>query len=73
MNYVAIYVNAKGDIIRNEQTGKVLNIPVGDLESPDAAIKEACSILGCYSLQNGVIWKSSGAGGFLVRHAQGFM
>lgn len=73
MNYVAIYVGAKGSIIRNEQTGKVMNIPIGYIGSREAAIKEACSILDCYKLSNGVIWKSSGAGGFLVRGAQEFM
>ena len=70
MNYIAIYVGTDGKIMCNEQTREVVNISLGDMNSPELAMQEACSLLDCYPLQNGLIWKKSGIGGFLIHDAQ---
>ncbi|PSW14400.1 hypothetical protein PTW35_06815 [Photobacterium sp. DA100] len=73
MNYLAVFLCADGGIIRNDETGEVMNMEVGDLDTQQQAIVEACTKFDCEHLRNGVIRKRSGAGGFLIVDAQEFV
>ncbi len=69
MQYAAVRLCAEGGVIRNEQTQEVANVLVGDFESMDDAVNQACHSLNCSVLgarEKGVISKGHGKGGFML-------
>ena len=76
MMYAAVELQPDGAIVRHEDTMEVANVQVGDFESMDDAIQQACIELNCTHLHKGTLnqrpWKRrvyggdhSGAGGGL--------
>ncbi|HGF7518683.1 TPA: hypothetical protein AB5A43_000039 [Vibrio cholerae] len=61
MQYAAILVTPDGGFIRHQQTKEVANILIGDFDSFDDAINQACQDLNCQHLNKG-----EGKGGFMV-------
>ncbi|MCK8064620.1 hypothetical protein [Vibrio sp. 1CM7H] len=55
-----------GGIIRHEDTQQVANVMVGDFDSLDQAIEQACVSLSCTHLSKGVLSKGNGKGGFML-------
>ncbi|MGL4193212.1 MAG: hypothetical protein ACRCRU_11755 [Vibrio sp.] len=66
MQYAAVLLCPAGGIVRNEQTQQVANVFVGDFETEEQAIQQACLDLSCKHLKNGVISKGYGKGGFMI-------
>ncbi|OXX29103.1 MULTISPECIES: hypothetical protein [Vibrio] len=66
MQYAAVMLCADGGIVRHEETFEPANVQVGDFESMDAAIDQACLDLNCTHLHKGVISKGKNKGGFMV-------
>lgn len=66
MKYAAVLLCPDGGIIRHEQTQEVANVLIGDFDSIENAIEQACSELSCTHLHKGVISKGQGKGGFMV-------
>ncbi|WP_240205665.1 hypothetical protein [Vibrio sp. CyArs1] len=66
MQYAAIMLCPDGGIIRHEQTQEVANVLVGDFESIEQAIDQACLDLDCAHLTKGVLSKGEGKGGFML-------
>ncbi|PFG55727.1 hypothetical protein ATG66_2043 [Vibrio sp. ES.051] len=66
MQYAAIMLCPVGGVIRHEDTQEVANILVGDFESLEVAIEQACQDLSCTHLHKGVISKGKGKGGFML-------
>ncbi len=66
MQYAAIMLCADGGVIRHEETQEVANVMVGDFESLDQAIEQACASLSCKHLIKGVLSKRNGKGGFML-------
>lgn len=66
MQYAAVLLCPDGGVIRHEETFEVANILVGDFESYDDAIQQACSTLECKHLHRGVISKGPGKSGFML-------
>ncbi|MEK1977957.1 hypothetical protein WOC06_08830 [Vibrio parahaemolyticus] len=66
MQYAAIMLCPDGGIIRHEDTQEVANVMVGDFESLEQAIEQACVSLSCTHLTKGVLSKGNGKGGFML-------
>ncbi|QXO19230.1 hypothetical protein [Vibrio ostreae] len=66
MQYAAVMLCPDGGVIRHEETQEVANILIGDFDSMDDAINQACSELSCTHLLNGVISKGQGKAGFML-------
>ncbi|MCL9775728.1 hypothetical protein [Vibrio methylphosphonaticus] len=66
MQYAAIMLCPDGGVIRHEQTQEVANVLVGDFESMERAIDQACFELGCTHLTKGVLKQVEGKGGFML-------
>lgn len=70
MRFFAVVVCPDGGIVRNEQTGEVMNMEVGECSSRNEAIDQACHMFECRHVRNGVLRRNSSAGGLLVVDAQ---
>ncbi|OBT07570.1 hypothetical protein [Vibrio cyclitrophicus] len=66
MEYSAVFLCPSGGIVRHEETQQVANVKVGDFESMDDAVNQACLTLECSHLHKGVISKGGGKSGFMV-------
>ncbi|EKA2634926.1 hypothetical protein OKW60_004501 [Vibrio alginolyticus] len=66
MQYAAIMLCPDGGIIRHEDTKEVANVMVGDFDSLDQAIEQACVSLSCTHLSKGVLSKGNMKGGFIL-------
>ncbi|MGF1704145.1 hypothetical protein L4D09_28055 [Photobacterium makurazakiensis] len=72
MNYLAVYLNSGGGVVRNEETQEVMNIQLGEYPSADIAIEHACEQLDCTHVMNGVVVKGGDRGGFMIVDTQEF-
>ncbi len=66
MEYAAIMLCPAGGVVRHEDTQEVANVMVGDFDSIDLAIEQACASLSCKHLTKGVLSKGKGKGGFML-------
>ena len=66
MQYAAIMLCPAGGVIRHEGTQEVANVIVGDFDSLDQAIEQACVALSCTHLSKGVLRKGNMKGGFMI-------
>lgn len=66
MEYSAVLLCPSGGIVRHEETQQVANVQVGDFDSMDDAVNQACLTLECTHLHKGVISKGEGKSGFMV-------
>lgn len=72
MNYLAVVLCTDGGIARNAETEEVMNMPLGEFESREHAIENACVQLECTHAKNGVLLKGENKGGFLICDTQEF-
>ncbi|EHR1162088.1 hypothetical protein KS876_001089 [Vibrio parahaemolyticus] len=72
MNYLAVFLCPDGGIARNQQTQEVMNMQLGEFESFELAIKNACVQLECTHAKNGVLLKGENKGGFIICDTQEF-
>ncbi|WP_325891088.1 hypothetical protein [Grimontia sp. NTOU-MAR1] len=72
INFLAIFLNNDGAIVRDNDTAEVMNIQLGEFDSKDTAIQQAMVQLGCVKAVNNVILKGQNKGGFMVVDAQEF-
>ncbi|MDX1300919.1 hypothetical protein [Photobacterium sp.] len=73
MNYLAVFLNSGGGVVRNEETQEVMNLQLGEYPSADIAIEHACEQLNCKHVLNGVLVKGQDKGGFMIVDAQEFV
>ncbi|MCG6368676.1 hypothetical protein [Vibrio fluvialis] len=69
MQYAAVMLCSDGGVIRHEQTQEVANILIGDFDSMQEAMNQACRDLDCsvmHPREKGIISKGRGLGGFRV-------
>ncbi|WP_322804473.1 hypothetical protein SO574_19805 [Vibrio alfacsensis] len=66
MEYAAIMLCPDGGVIRHQETQEVANVFVGDFDSFEQAIEQACHSLNCVHLLKGVLSKGNGKGGFML-------
>ncbi len=70
MMYLAIEVCPGGGTIRDPDTYEAHTVEIGDHDSKDDAIDNACQMLDCRQLFRGVIRRIKGNGGYIVLNAQ---
>ncbi len=69
MQYAAVMLCADGGVIRHEQTLEVANVLVGDFDTLQDAMNQACRDLDCsvlHPVHSGIISKGRGKGGFML-------
>ncbi len=69
MQYAAVMLCPDGGIIRQQETKEVANVLIGDFDSLQDAVNQACLDLGCSVLapvNRGIISKGRGKGGFML-------
>lgn len=71
MRYLAAYLNSGGGVVKNDN-GQVMNLELGEYETHELAIQNACEQLSCQHTINGVIVKGGNTGGFMIVDAQEF-
>ena len=71
MSYLAVFLNSGGGVVRNQQE-EVMNMQLGEFESRDQAIDNACIQLKCTHVMNGVLVKGEHTGGYLICDSQEF-
>lgn len=72
MMFLAVYLNSGGGVVRNDESAEVMNVQLGEHETQQLAIENACEQLGCTHVINGVLVKGKHNGGFMVVDAQEF-
>ncbi len=66
MKYAAVSICSAGGIVRHEDTQEVANVLIGDFESMEDAVNQACLDLNCTHLFKGVLSKGEGKSGFML-------
>ncbi|PNH93090.1 hypothetical protein [Vibrio diazotrophicus] len=69
MEYAAVMLCPEGGVIRHDQTLEVANVLVGDFDSMQDAVNQACRDLDCVVMhprEKGIISKGRGKGGFML-------
>ncbi|HCE1985933.1 TPA: hypothetical protein N2750_003930 [Vibrio parahaemolyticus] len=66
MMYAAVQLCPSGGIVRHEDTQEAASVLIGDFESMDDAVQQACSDLKCKLVRNGVLSKGYGLSGYMV-------
>ncbi len=66
MQYSAVRLCPEGGIVRHTDTQEVANELVGDFDTMEEAIQQACKTLKCTHLRNGVISLGYGKGGYMI-------
>ncbi|MGF1842476.1 hypothetical protein L4C39_04675 [Vibrio clamense] len=70
LNYVAVTLGIGGDVVRDAETSEVMNVQLGECDSPENAIDSACEIFNCKHVMNGVIVKGNNTGGHMIMDTQ---
>ncbi|WP_425628639.1 hypothetical protein [Vibrio neptunius] len=70
MKYFALRVFGDGVIKRHHHTFEPEVVLLGEFESLDVAVEQACAELDCNHLSRGVLSQGEGASGYLVMDAQ---
>lgn len=70
MQYVAIRLFGNGAMKRHKHTLEPETTPLGEFESMDEAIEQACSQLTCNHICHGVLSEGEGEGGYMVVDTQ---
>jgi len=71
LNFLAVYLNSGGGVVRNSE-GEVMNMQLGEHESAELAIENACELFNCRHVMNGVCVKGNHTGGFMIVDSQEF-
>ncbi|HCE1574320.1 TPA: hypothetical protein ACF39K_002241 [Vibrio parahaemolyticus] len=72
MQYVAIRLFGDGAMKRHKHTQESETTALGDFDSLDDAVNQACELLNCNHIRHGVLSEVEGLGGFIVVDAQEF-
>ncbi|SGY87712.1 hypothetical protein [Moritella viscosa] len=70
MMYLAIALCPSGSMREHPKTHELRTVEVGECETKQDAIDNACLQLNCRQLFRGVIGRPKGQGGYLVLNAQ---
>ncbi|WP_182032927.1 hypothetical protein [Vibrio diabolicus] len=70
MEYFALRLFGDGAMKRHHETFEPEVIKLGDFDSLDLAVKQACVQLDCNHLLRGILSQGEGAGGYMVVDAQ---
>lgn len=69
MQYAAVLIYPDGGVVRHENTQEVANVLVGEFDSMQDAVNQACRDLDCVVMhphKAGLISKGRGKGGFML-------
>lgn len=72
LNFLAVVLNSGGGMVRDVDTDEIRVKELGEFESKELAIDNACTALECKHVRKGVIVKGGHTGGFMVCDTQEF-
>lgn len=70
MEYFALRLFGDGAMKRHHETFEPEVTELGDFDSLDEAVKQACAQLDCNHLLRGILSQGEGAGGYMIVDAQ---
>ncbi|NRF60926.1 hypothetical protein [Vibrio coralliilyticus] len=70
MQYVAIRLFGDGAMKRHEETQEPETTALGEFDSLDDAVGQACEQLKCNHVRHGVLSEGEGRGGFIIVDTQ---
>ncbi|BDR21121.1 hypothetical protein [Vibrio sp. STUT-A16] len=70
MEYFALRLFGDGAVKRHAKTLEPEVTKLGDFDSLDDAVKQACAQLDCNHLLRGILSQGEGAGGYMIVDAQ---
>ncbi len=72
MMFMAVFLNSGGGVVRDDETQEVKMKELGEFESKELAIDNACEDLRCRHVTRGVIVRGNNTGGYMVCDTQEF-
>ncbi|MDD9154973.1 hypothetical protein PVK64_02040 [Aliivibrio sp. S4TY2] len=72
MFFVAVILNSGGGVVRDAKTDEIKIKELGEFESKELAIDNACAQLKCEHITKGVIVRGNHTGGFMICDTQEF-
>ena len=72
MMFMAVFLNSGGGVVRDDDTQEVKMKELGEFESKELAIDNACEGLKCEHITKGIIVRGNNTGGYMVCDTQEF-
>lgn len=72
LNFLAVVLNSGGGMVRDIETDELRVKELGEFESRELAIDNACAQFSCEHITKGVIVRGNHTGGFMVCDTQEF-
>ena len=72
LRFLAVFLNSGGGVVREGDTQEVRTHELGEFESKELAIANACLELNCEHITNGVLIRGDHTGGFMICDTQEF-
>ncbi len=72
LNFLAVVLNSGGGMVRDVETDEIRVKELGEFESKELAIDNACALFSCEHITKGVIVRGNHTGGFMVCDTQEF-
>ncbi|OEF10840.1 hypothetical protein [Aliivibrio logei] len=72
LRFLAVILNSGGGVVRDTKSNEIHMKELGEFESKELAIDNACAQLKCEHITNGVLVRGNHTGGFIVCDTQEF-
>ncbi|MUK91666.1 hypothetical protein GNP80_04315 [Aliivibrio fischeri] len=72
LHFLAVVLNSGGGVVRDAKTDEIRIEELGEFESKELAIDNACAQLNCEHITKGVIVRGDHTGGFMICDTQEF-
>ena len=70
--FLAVILNSGGGVVRDTKSNEIQMKELGEFESKELAIDNACAQLQCEHITNGVLIRGNHTGGYMVCDTQEF-
>ncbi|AZL84359.1 hypothetical protein EIJ81_06805 [Aliivibrio salmonicida] len=72
LRFLAVVLNSGGGVVRDAKTDEIQIKELGEYESKELAIDNACVQLQCEHITNGMLVRGNHTGGFMICDTQEF-
>ncbi len=72
LRFLAVILNSGGGVVRDTKSNEIQVKELGEFESKELAIDNACESLKCEHITKGIIVRGNNTGGYMVCDTQEF-
>ncbi|MUK70317.1 hypothetical protein [Aliivibrio fischeri] len=72
LHFLAVVLNSGGGVVRDDESKEIQVKELGEFESKELAINNACESLNCEHVTRGIIVRGNNTGGYMVCDTQEF-